>query len=42
MEIEEGRDFKKIVDRLWRLDKESETIKYLLGVRIEMSLLDGF
>jgi len=24
MEIEEGRDFKKIDERLWRLDKELE------------------
>jgi len=25
MEIEEGRDLKKIEERLWRLDKELET-----------------
>jgi len=38
MELEEERDLKKFEDRLWRLDKESETIRYLLEVRVEMSL----
>jgi hypothetical protein len=36
MEIGEGREWKKSEERLRRLEKESETMRKLLGGRVEM------
>ena len=36
MEVGEGRELKKSEERLRRLDKESETMRKLLGGRVEM------